>query len=184
MSLIDTDACLEDVECWRKTSDMTHVLHTESLNILSAASGNLEIEPFCVPDLDRRIVGFMVYHCCDTGDIHSFTELVVDHLHQIECDTCVQLKCWELNPKCAADEIEVCWNPNPCKRAHELLCCKMDWLKNGKEKSIAWRDSSETKSYLSEAELNKMIAEAELECDYACGRNTRCITFGCPNGGC
>ena len=67
MSLIDTDVDLAVIPTWTQVADMTNVIHTEEVDVLSVAGGHLQIEPFCVPNLDCRIIGALIYHCCGTG---------------------------------------------------------------------------------------------------------------------
>lgn len=168
---------------WVNVSQMTHVLHTEEIEIISIAGGHLEIEPFCVLDLDRRVVSSLIFHCCETGKIHSWTEEVICHLFQSGPDTCVKLDCWELNPKQYTDSPDICWNPDPCARLAELRCCLME-RKDGVKTSWSFRDASGSYQVLSANILMQLISEAELECDQRCGRNTRCLTYRCPSNYC
>ena len=180
LSLISTRVDKAKVAQWVNVSQMTHVLHTEPVVIRSAASGYLDIESFCVPELNCERVGIVMYHCCDTGKIHSWTDEVICHIHpagEKGLDTCVKLDCWDLNPKQESTEHIVCWQPDPCKRLEELRCCMMDWMKNGKKNSWSFRDSSGSNSFMSEALLKKLTAQAESECDAACGVNTRCASY-------
>ena len=169
----------DDIDQWENVSQLDNVLHTEEIQIVSVAGGNLEIEPFCIVDADCRIVAALVYHCCDQGLIHSYDETPFNHIFQSGPDTCVSLECWELNPKEPEAEIDACWIDDPCERANELRCCLMEWLKQGKKKSFSWRDRSGDYSYLSEASLWTLINEAEAECDDCKGVNNRCVTFTC-----
>lgn len=179
LSLIDTRCKESEIATWTNVSQMTNVIHTETLDIKSVAKGYLEVEPFMVPDLDCRVVGALVYHCCDKGAIHSWDKEVICHLFQHEADTYVALDCWELNPKPASSDLEVCWNPDPCARLNELRCCMMEYVKQGRKKSWSFRDSSGSLSYPSESYLRQMITQAESECDFQCGSNSRCVTYSC-----
>ena len=184
ISLIDSRADPAKVAQWVQVSQMTNVVHTEEVRIVSAASGYLEIETYCIPDLDCRIVGYAIYHCCGTGKIHSYTPEVISHITQFGPDTCVKLDCWELNPKQKSNEPEFCWIDDPCQRLRELRCCQMEWLKAGKKKSWSFRDSSGSTSYLSEAWFKEMINQAQSECDaQKCG-NSRVATYRCNSGYC
>ena len=169
----------DDIGTWERVSQMENVLHTEEVDIESIASGYLNIHPFCMPDIDCRLVGALVFHCCDEGNIESWTDVIKPHVYQDGPDTCVNLNCWEINPEKTHNEPELEWIPNPCKRLTFLRNCQMQWLKVGKPKSWSFRDSSGTKSFLSEDCLKEMIAEADSECDSLCGKNTRCMTFNC-----
>jgi len=184
ISLIDSNASIDDVKSWVQVSQMTNVEHTEEIVITSVASGYLHIEPFCVPNLDCRVVAYMVYHCCESGQIHTWTDIVHPHLHQVEMDTCVKLDCWSLQGKESSAELEVCWQEDACARLHELQCCQMDWLKNGKETSWSWRDSSGSRTFLTEGRLRELISIAQAECDAMSGVNSRCVTYGCNINGC
>ncbi len=177
ISLIDTRVDFNQVAQWVDVNQMTHVLHTEEITIRSVASGNLDIEPFCIENVDCRIVGGLVYHCCGTGVIHSWTQEVICHVFQDGKDTCVKLDCWELNPKEQAEQNLVCWTDDPCQRLHELRCCEMQWLKEGKKTSWDFRDSSGDIQFLSGARLKELISQADAECDAKCGRNTRCASY-------
>lgn len=182
ISLIDTRVDCGAMSQWVQVSQMTNVIHTESVEIISCASGYLEIEPFCVPDTDCRIVGALVYHSCDSGAIHSYDDDPISHVYQHGPDTCVVLDCWGLNPKQVAGDPVFEWSLNPCVRLSELRACQIEWLKSGKKTSWSFRDSSGSKTYLSERCLKDLIAEAEAACDGLNGINTRCITIGCNNG--
>ena len=183
ISLVDTLIPIDDLSKWVLTSHMRNVIHTEEIEILSVASGYLEIEPFCVPDLDCRIVGSIIYHSCDNnGLIHSFTCETIPHIFQHGCDTCIKLDCWSLDSKEQIDAPVYEWNPNPCARLLELRSCQMEWLKAGKKTSWSFRDSSGSKTYLSERCLKDLIAEAESQCDELINggsSGSRCLTFGC-----
>lgn len=184
LSLISTDVSVSDVARWTNVSQMTHILHTETVHIRSLASGYLDIEPFCVPDMDCRIVCCLVFHCCGTGAIHSWTDERISHVKQIGPDTCVKLDCWELNGKQHSDIPDVCWQPDPCKRLNDLRCCQMEWLKIGRKTDWSFRDSSGKTSYLPVAYLKEMISEAQAECESQSCVNTRSITYSCNNGYC
>ncbi len=185
MSLIGSHTRREDIAQWTNVSQLENVLHTEELDIISVASGYLNVEPFCVPDLNCQTVGYLVYHCCSEGSIHSFEDDVICHVFQHGPDTCVKLDCWELNSKQSLTEPAFCWIADPCKRLYELRCCQMEWLKAGKKKDWSWRDSSGSTSFLSESCLKDLIAQAEIECDAVCGNTgSRCMTYSCSNGYC
>ena len=162
-------------------SQLTHVLHTHPVTITSVAGGNLHVEPYCIPDLDCRIVGVLVYHCCTAGAIHSWDDEVIKHVYQVGSDTCIKLDCWSLSPPCTTEEPDICWQPDPCKRLDDLRCCEYEWLKLGRKTSWSFRDSAGSSSYLSESRLVSLINQAEAECEAAktCGTNSRCITFRC-----
>lgn len=189
LSLLDTRVDVKQLATWTHTRQLTHVLHTEKIKINSVAKGNLEIEPFCI-EMDCRIVGALVYHCCDEGVIHSWTDEVIQHVFDVDSTsqpfqcTLVDLHCWELNPKLSPDDNVVCWTADPCQRLHELRCCEMDWLKNGKKTSWNFRDSSGSTTYLSENRLTRLIAQAEAECDAQNCRNTRCVSYQWDPGIC
>ena len=185
ISLIDTRADVNDIAKWVNVSQMTNVIHTEPVEILSAAKGYLEIEPFCVPGIDCRIVGAIIYHCCEKGAIDSWDHDVICHVFQHGPDTCVKLDCWKLSPKQVLGEPDVCWNDDPCERLHQLRCCEMEWLKLGKKTSWSFRDSSGSTTFLSERRLQQLIAEAQSECDaLTCQSNSRCVTYSCGGGYC
>lgn len=183
LSLIGSHTRREDIAQWTNVSQLENVLHTEELDIISVASGYLNVEPFCVPDLNCQTVGYLVYHCCSEGSIHSFEDDVIRHVFQHGPDTCVKLDCWEVNAKQMGGKPEACWNHDPCARANELRCCLMEY-KEGVKTSWSWRDSSGSEKYLSVSELRTLISEAENECDVLCGKNTRCMTYSCSNGYC
>ena len=185
ISLIDTLADIKDISNWVQVSQMTNVIHTETVEIKSVAAGYLEIEPFCVVGLDCRIVKALVYHCCETGAIHSFTDIPLPHIFQSGPDTCVALDCWTLNPKRELDAPCYEYPDNPCDRLKALRDCQWEWLKAGKKTSWSFRDSSGSKTFLTEACLKEMIAEADAECQELTGCvNTRCLTYGCDSGYC
>ena len=184
ISLIDTRASHDDINKWTQVSQMRNVIHTEEIEILSVAGGNLEIEPFCVLGIDCRIVGALVYHCCGTGAIHSWEPEVISHVFQSGPDTCVKLDCWSLTPKQYEPQKEYCWVADPCERLHLLRCCEVEWLKAGKKKDWSFRDSSGSTEYLSTARLKELIMEAESACDAQNCVNTRCVTFRCSSGYC
>ena len=180
LSLISTRVDKAVVAQWVNVNQMTHVLHTEPVVIRSVAKGHLDIESFCVPDLNCERVGIVMYHCCDSGAIHSWTDEVICHVHpagELQQDTCVKLDCWEINPKHEASHNEVCWTDDPCLRLHELRCCMMDWLKSGKKTSWNFRDSSGSSTFMSEKLLKELTAQAEAECDAKNCVNTRCSSY-------
>jgi len=182
ISLVDTQVDKKVLGQWVQVSQLTNVIHTEQVEITCIANGYLEIEPFAVPDIDCRIIGALVYHSCDTGMIHSYDDFPISHVYQHGCDTIVSLDCWGLNPKQATGEPIFEWSLNPCVRLAELRACQIEWLKSGKKTSWSFRDSSGSKTYLSERCLKDLIAEDEAACDGLSGINTRCITIGCNNG--
>lgn len=184
ISLIDTLVDIDTISSWVQVSQMTNILHTEAIDILSVAGGYLQIEPFAVPDLDCRVVRAIVYHCCNTGAIHSFTDEPFVHITQVGTDTFVDLSCWNLTPKQRLADPVYTWSDDPCIRLRELRACQLEWLKEGKKTSWAFRDSSGTKTFLSERCLKDLIAEAEAQCEIDCGINTRCIKVGCSSGYC
>ena len=184
MSLIDTDVDLAVIPTWTQVADMTNVIHTEEVDVLSVAGGHLQIEPFCVPNLDCRIIGALIYHCCSTGAIDTFSTERICHTFQDGCDTIVKLDCWDLRAPLMVAEPVWKWTEDPCKRLDELRCCRMEWLKAGKKKDWSFRDSSGSTAYLSEACLKEMIQEAELQCEAQNCVNSRCITFGCDYDRC
>ena len=169
----------ENISQWQNVSHLSNVLHTQCIDIVSVASGSLKAEPFCVEGLDCRLVGALVYHCCDEGAIHSWDDVVISHVSQQGDDTCVNLQCWDLEGKQYDGDLEVCWEPDACKRAYDLRCCLMSWAKIGKKKKVSFRDWDEEVSYLSEARLMQMINEAESECSINCGQNNRVMNFKC-----
>lgn len=186
ISLIDTLADIKNISQWVQVSQMTNIIHTEQVEITSVASGYLQIEPFAVPDTDCRIVKAVVYHCCETGAIHSFTDEPICHISQYGNDLLVNLDCWELNPKTQIDSVVYEWCYDPCQRLAELRDCMMEWLKAGKKKDWQFRDSQGSKSYLSEQCLKELIAEAQAECEALdpCAPNSRCVTWSCNSGLC
>lgn len=165
---------------------MTNVIHTQEIEIISVAGGYLNIEPFVVPNIDCRIVGYVVYHCCEQGVIHSFTDMPINHVSQVDVtDVLVHLDCWTLNPKQEVGAPVYEWIDDPCARLRMLRNCQIEWLKAGKKKDWSWRDSSGTKAFLSEDCLKELIAEADAECDALTScTNNRCLKVSCGSGYC
>ena len=188
MSLISSHASEDEVACWTSAEQVLaseHVIHTEQIEILSMASGHLNIEPFIVPNLDCRAIGYMVHHCCVKGPISGWDPEVARHLVQDGADTCVALNCWNLTTeKVDVVEPELKWNPDPCARAEELLCCLAQRTKIGVERNWSFEDASGSVAYISEKKLCEMIDHAQNECDRMCGRNSRSATFRCGGYAC
>ena len=184
ISLLSTRADLEKVAQWANVSQMTHVLHTEEVSIKSAASGYLDIDPFIVPDLNCERVGVVMYHCCGTGKIHSWTDEVICHVHPHGDDTCVKLDCWDLNPKHESSQADLCWIEDPCKRLADYRKCLMKLKDEGNKTSFSFRDSSGSFTFMKQDWLKEEIQIAELACDAQCGVNTRSASYRCNNGYC
>lgn len=184
LSLIDTRVDVKQMERWTQVSEMTNVIHTEQVEIVSVAKGMLEIEPFHVPGIDCRIVGALVYHCCDTGAIHTWTEVVTPHVFQDGFDTCVNLTCWDIAGKSSSSEAEICWIDDPCARAKHFKNCLATLCTTGLKTAWSFRDSSGSTRWISESALTRLISTAESECEMACGANSRCATYRCSSGYC
>ena len=155
----------------------SNLLHTQTLTNVCASTGNLEFDTFCLPDIDCRIIGGLIYHNCETGAIASWTDEPICHVYQDGTGTCVKPDCWTLTPKSHSDAYEICWTADPCTRLHELRCCLMQWIKEGRKTSWSFRDSSGSTAFATEKCLKELIATADDECDAQCGVNTRCVSY-------
>lgn len=168
-----------DIGTWEKTDQMTNVLHTESLQNVSCATGFLNADPFTLPDVDARLVAALVYHDCESGCINSWTSEIVKQVCQQEADTVIELTCWDLSDCEQTEEVDCYWIDDPCVRARMFGECLAKWAFAGKKKKFGWRDRDLEVSYLSEAKLCELLAQADAECDRQCGVNSRCLTYSC-----